>query len=260
MSQAQDLVVVSKSSSEIIHCIEHLCYNIVMKLNLHQYPKLKIYKRQYDYVNEKDREKIVMYVNLLSTIHRLLTTKSFMNKREIYYSNVQLFKHQYISDKLIDNIQKHFNVDRQQLGIVASSKGLIAGNVKLVNNNGVLIDCVQFQRGLLIPDQIEKIQIIQTDLQFVLIVEKDTVFQHLIDEGLFVKYPKCCLVTGRGYPDHNTRQFLLHLSLLYPDVPFYALMDCDIHGIAILSTYKYSITATTDDAMKPSSLKNLHWL
>eukprot|EP00382_Lankesteria_abbotti_P002528 CAMPEP_0113856304 /NCGR_PEP_ID=MMETSP0372-20130328/9087_1 /TAXON_ID=340204 /ORGANISM="Lankesteria abbotti" /LENGTH=279 /DNA_ID=CAMNT_0000831141 /DNA_START=395 /DNA_END=1234 /DNA_ORIENTATION=+ /assembly_acc=CAM_ASM_000359 len=47
-------------------------------------------------------------------------------------------------------------------------------------------------------------------LDFVLVVEKETLFYRLIDEKVFEKY-KCVVITAHGYPDFPTRLFLRKL-------------------------------------------------
>lgn len=51
----------------------------------------------------------------------------------------------------------------------------------------------------------------------VVIVEKDAVFQRLVDEG-FSETANCVLVTGKGMPDHATRCFVSELSSQFPNL------------------------------------------
>lgn len=51
----------------------------------------------------------------------------------------------------------------------------------------------------------------------VVIVEKDAVFQRLVDEG-FSEKANCVLVTGKGMPDHATRCFVSELSSQFPNL------------------------------------------
>jgi len=54
---------------------------------------------------------------------------------------------------------------------------------------------------------------------------------------------KGILVTAKGYPDIQTRQFLKLLSKQQSVVPIFALMDFDPDGIGIMSTYRYGSVA-----------------
>lgn len=71
------------------------------------------------------------------------------------------------------------------------------------------------------------------------------------------------LLQGKGYPDISTREFvhqLLVASSKYARPPrFYALVDGDPHGIAIMSTYKYGSIAHLHDNAR-LSLPGMAWL
>lgn len=47
------------------------------------------------------------------------------------------------------------------------------------------------------------------------------------------------LYQAKGYPDVQTRQFLFYLSISFPHIPIFALVDFDPDGIGIMSTYKH---------------------
>ena len=72
--------------------------------------------------------------------------------------------------------------------------------------------------------------------KLVLVVEKDTVFQHLLHSGLLSILP-LILVTGRGYPDVLTRRFLQKLQRMAPELPQLYLGDYDPDGVAIYMLY-----------------------
>lgn len=86
-------------------------------------------------------------------------------------------------------------------------------------------------------------QRITSTARFVLVVEKDTVFNKLLLAnviGMFCN--RCILLTGKGYPDVNTR---LLLSQLWQHlrIPIYIVCDADPHGIQIMLTYRYGSLA-----------------
>ena len=64
------------------------------------------------------------------------------------------------------------------------------------------------------------------DADFVLVVEKDAVFQRLLEERIFTKreFSRIVMVTGKGVPDLATRQLVT---------------DCDPYGLEIFLTYKH---------------------
>ena len=74
-------------------------------------------------------------------------------------------------------------------------------------------------------------------------VEKDAVFQRLLEEGIFSvpEFSRVVLVTGKGVPDLATRQLV---SFLSRDLPVLILTDCDPYGLEIFLTYTFGSLAS----------------
>ncbi|CDO76728.1 hypothetical protein BN946_scf184796.g22 [Trametes cinnabarina] len=96
----------------------------------------------------------------------------------------------------------------------------------------------------LIPpsEDIERFEV-EGDLAWVLVVEKEAVFQTLcrLRLGTHPAIPgNGLIITGKGYPDVATRQLVKTLSANLPKrIPILALVDGDAYGIDILSVYTY---------------------
>ena len=90
----------------------------------------------------------------------------------------------------------------------------------------------------------------------ILIVEKETAFQHLTTSGCL---RRTVLVTGKGYPDVATRLFVRALLKSQPSLRVFALVDADPHGIDIAAVYKFGSKAMAygNDALK---IDPLIWL
>ena len=58
--------------------------------------------------------------------------------------------------------------------------------------------------GKAIPPQIDKVQDLQSDAEFILLVEKDAAFMRLAEDRFYNKFP-CVIVTAKGQPDVATR-------------------------------------------------------
>jgi DNA topoisomerase VI subunit A len=117
---------------KILHTIEQICMLCVEKMYQlpSSSPSLTINGQNYqwnDKIDDKDRRDFTRYIYVLSTIHRLVRTQSRMNMRELFYSQVNLFRHQRISDSIVEQIARYLCVDRRQLGFVATAKGFCAG-------------------------------------------------------------------------------------------------------------------------------------
>ncbi|VVC90321.1 unnamed protein product [Leptidea sinapis] len=102
-----------------------------------------------------------------------------------------------------------------ELGVVATAKGLVAGPLQILTRDGTVIDCMTSG-----------------------VVEKDAVFQKLLDEGAPIRLRPVIIITGKGYPDVCTRQLLCRLVADLRLKPL-ALVDADPHGYEIFLTYKY---------------------
>ena len=75
--------------------------------------------------------------------------------------------------------------------------------------------------------------------EHVFIVEKETVFHRLLDEGFLEKHKPCIVVTARGFPDVPTRYFLRHLKQACANPKFFVLVDFDPSGLWIAATYAF---------------------
>ncbi|CAH8493391.1 unnamed protein product [Heterobilharzia americana] len=126
---------------------------------------------------------------ILKMIHEAIREKKIITKRSIYYSNPNLFKRQSTIDPILSKICHNFDLPR----------------CALTYENGLAITETIFRTGLDIS-----LSSIDCSAQFVLVVEKDTIFQKLLNESFYEKFKPCLLVTAKGYPDLMSRNFLLN--------------------------------------------------
>ncbi|XP_045511607.1 meiotic recombination protein W68 isoform X3 [Colias croceus] len=161
--------------------------------------------------------------------------------RELYYQNVARFRNQGDLDIGVRDVCCLLECPPWDLGIVATAKGLIAGPLKIVNNDGSVTDC-STSGGTLVPQDIQNIKEFKTSAKYILVVEKDAVFQKLLDEGALVRLRPVIILTGKGYPDVCTRQLLCRL-VTELKLKALALVDADPHGYEIFLTYKYGSLA-----------------
>ncbi|MEJ1279170.1 ribonucleic acid export 1 [Cricetulus griseus] len=61
--------------------------------------------------------------------------------RDIFYTNSQLFGNQASVDNIIDDISCMLKVPRRSLHVLSTSKGLIAGNLRYVEEDGTRVQC-----------------------------------------------------------------------------------------------------------------------
>lgn len=123
-------------------------------------------------------------IHILCEIYKLLSQNSTCTKRELYYRDVELLKNMSTVDRALNDISMLLNVQQWEMGVLTSSKGLIAGNLKIISANDVL----DFSNAPgSVPHDPSDIIRFETNAKYVLVVEKDTVFQRLVDDKVFQK-------------------------------------------------------------------------
>uniref|UniRef100_A0A8D3BHG1 DNA topoisomerase (ATP-hydrolyzing) n=1 Tax=Scophthalmus maximus TaxID=52904 RepID=A0A8D3BHG1_SCOMX len=191
--------------------------------------------------------KFAQIVKILSVIYRLVQSDSYATKRDIYYNNTQLFGSQTTVDGIVDDISCMLKAPRRSLHVLATSKGLIAGDLRYMEEDNTRIDCRSSSVAVAVSSNISGIKNIVSAAKFVLIVEKDATFQRLLDDDFCTKLSPCIMITGKGVPDVNSRLMVRKLwDTLH--IPTFALVDADPHGIEIMCIYKYGSVAMSFEA------------
>jgi len=159
-------------------------------------------------------------------------------------------------DGVVTQVSQLLSVPRQCLNINATSKGLVAGSLSFLDPQRKLIDC-QTPTGILIPNEVDQLSDLRSNARCILVVEKDSTFQKLIDEQIHHFIGPCILITGKGYPDVTTRRFIRRLwdDLKLPPL---ALMDADPHGISIMAVYRFGSQHLED--MEHLATPQMRWL
>ena len=108
-----------------------------------------------------------------------------------------------------------------------------------LSTNDTVIDCRTSVSIPPIPHS-ATLQLVQLapELSYILVVEKHTVFTSLVS-ARYTAIHHCLLLTGCGFADTATRDFLVQLTQQLPLLPVYALVDCDVYGLSIYQSYKY---------------------
>ncbi|XP_042266125.1 meiotic recombination protein SPO11 isoform X1 [Thunnus maccoyii] len=202
--------------------------------------------------------KFAQILKMLSVIYRLVQSNSYATKRDIYYNNTQLFGSQKTVDNIVDDISCMLKVPRRSLHVLATSKGLISGDLCYMEEDGTRIDCHSSSAAVAVSSNIGGIRDIVSSAKFVMIVEKDATFQRLLDDDFCTKLSPCIIITGKGVPDVNSRLMVRKLwDTLH--IPIFALVDADPHGIEIMCIYKYGSVAMSFEAHS-LTVPSLMWL
>ncbi|KAK2997183.1 hypothetical protein RJ639_026172 [Escallonia herrerae] len=146
---------------------------------------------------------------------------------------------------------------RFSLGIIASSRGTVAGRLE---PNQEVVDCTACgSSGYAISGDLNLLEklVLKTDARYIFVVEKHAIFQRMAEDRVFNQIPSI-LITGKGYPDIATR-FLLHrLSQAFPKIQILGIVDWNPAGLAIFCTYKYGSIAMGLEAYRYGAFLYFH--
>ena len=176
----------------------------------------------------------------------LIDAEKTLSLRGMYYMSLhtipgtkeKTFNDQGESDGILEDLEVSLNGLREELHVFAKKRGTMVGNISIVDN-GDEIDCRRMGTGgYAIPSICEPnvIQFKDCDADFILHVEKDTVWSRFNEDRFWEKH-NCILTEGSGQPPRGVRRMLhrMHKEL---KLPVYCLLDCDPWGHYIYSVIK----------------------
>ncbi|KAI0793252.1 Spo11/DNA topoisomerase VI subunit A [Abortiporus biennis] len=181
-------------------------------------------------------------LKVVDCMHEAVLNDAPVTKRDMYYRDVPLFGKQQVVDRLVDDLAATFGLGRADMHVRASSKGLFCGSALKVHlADGDIVSGSRSESTLIpLAEQIVHLEVSE-DLAWVLVVEKEAIFQSLVHCGLSNHEPlpgPGIIITGKGYPDIATRHLVSTFSNNLPaSIPVLALVDADPYGIDILSVY-----------------------
>ncbi len=201
--------------------------------------------------------KTAITTRVMELVHEVLEKGIHITKRDLFYTDVKLFKDQSESDGVLDDVACMAGCTRTSLHIVASDKGLVVGNVQYTEA-GDEIDCTRMGvGGKAIPPYVDQIQNIRSNAEFILLVEKEAAYMRLAEDRFYQDYP-CIIITGKGQPDVATRLFLRKLKDQL-NIPVLGLVDSDPYGLKILSVYCSGSKSMSYDSFNLTT-KDIKWL
>lgn len=198
------------------------------------------------YLNVAHTKKFMQTLMIASECKKIIDQKVTTSIRDLYYAlkhtipgtNENTFEDQSESDPILEDLEAALNTLREALHLQADRKGYVAGPI-VINDTGDYIDCSRMgSSGWAIPSNVEpeKIKFEKCTAKFVLVIEKDAVWQRL-NEDKFWRIHNCLILTGKGQPARGTRRLInrLHKEL---KLPVYVLTDADAWGYYIYSVIK----------------------
>ncbi|XP_046816518.1 meiotic recombination protein SPO11 [Vespa crabro] len=214
-----------------------------------------------NFCRKRSKNKLALMMKVMAMSHRLLITNTRITRRSFYYdlkndiAGILVPTQKYI-DLAVHDVAELLNCAPWDLGLIATSKGLIAGNLTLYFMDNQTIDC-NVPGGALIPQIISNIISIRAKAKFVLIVEKDSIFQKLLEENT-TELLNCILITGKGYPDIGTRMLIKLLSEKL-NIPIYIIVDADPFGMDIMCVYRFG-SSTLSKENDSLACPKVRWL
>ena len=208
-------------------------------------------KARRDFFDVGEAKKFMQTVLMLSLIIRARREGDYPTIRDLYYTGKhtivyrderghrrteETWDDQQESNSVIQDIEVATGLLMEHMGIMHDAKGKIVGNM-VVRSKGYEIDLSRMGSGAYaIPPNVDKLEIVKVDAKYVLVIEKDAIFERLNEEE-FWKRENCILVTGKGQPDRSTRRMVRRLWEEF-DLPVYVLTDADPYGVYIYSVFK----------------------
>ncbi|MBE9391339.1 DNA topoisomerase IV subunit A [Fervidicoccus fontis] len=201
------------------------------------------------FFDENEARRFMQTVLMARIIYEALVNNEYPTIRDIYYRGKHTLPHvspkdkfkntweeQQESDAVLRDVEVLTGKLREEMLILSKEKGKVVGDMRLRSGNDV-IDLSKMGHGAYaIESTPDLIEFLDVNAEYVLVVEKDAVFQQLHRFGYW-KANKAILVTSAGQPDRATRRFVRRLNEELK-LPVYILADSDPYGFYIYSVFK----------------------
>jgi meiotic recombination protein SPO11 len=178
---------------------------------------------------------VTRMVGVLKAIHNLLIQGKHLTKRELFYGDVNLFVEQANSDACIEDVAAMLHTTRSSTMIIATARGTAVGRLKIRDQNDIIDLDASGSGGWSITPRLDQIEIIESDAEFLLVVEKYAALNRFTEDFWWRDFP-CIIATAGGAGDMATRMFIKRLSKELR-LPTYCLVDSDPYGHYIYSVF-----------------------
>ncbi len=184
--------------------------------------------------------------NLTATLRDLYYAK----KHTIANTKEDTIDEQKESDLAIVDFEVALDTFRERLHLRAEPKGRMAGDLVVKDRVKNKVDTIDLSRmgsgGWAVPSIVEQIEFKDVGIEYVLVAEKNAVFDRLNEDEYWAKN-KCLLMTTAGQAARGARRLLQRLSDELK-LPVYCLTDADPYGWYIYSTMKYGSMALAHES------------
>lgn len=170
-------------------------------------------------------------------LHTSLRDLFYALKRTLPNSNENTFNEQSESDPIVVDLEVSLDLLREQLHLNADTRGRVVGNVVIKDGTDTINWGKLGSGGWHIPSNVEDIIFKKVDAKYVLVVEKNAVWERL-NEDKFWKKHSCILIGVQGQAARGARRLIQRLANEF-NLPVYVLTDLDAYGLYIYSVIKY---------------------
>jgi len=198
-------------------------------------------KEQRTFVNVAQARKFMQTVAVANKCKKFLNEDAHTSIRGLFYQlkyslgeefDEELFSEQEESNPLIEDLEVTLKVKREDLNLNTDRKGVVAGSLVLLDKFGgekTEIDCAkQGRSGWMVPSDVDNgMDFMSVDADWVLVVEKDALWQRL-NEDKFWKKENCILITPKGQASRGCRRLIRKLA--NKKLPVIVFTDNDAWG------------------------------
>ncbi|XP_063950603.1 meiotic recombination protein SPO11-1-like isoform X11 [Daucus carota subsp. sativus] len=187
-------------------------------------------------------------LRVLLIVQQLLQENKHGSKRDIFYMHPSVFREQSVVDRAINDICILLQC-RHNLNVVSVGKGLVMGWLRF-SEAGRIFDCINSPNSAHpVPVNVEEVKDIMSVAKYILIVEKESVFQRLSNDQ-FCKKNQCIVITTSRELKHCcvdvtwkekcqnggvTQVYLLELELLLQRGVKFEIEALSAHSLSFLS-------------------------
>ncbi len=213
------------------------------------YLKLGPSKEERNFMNVSQTKRFMQTIAIAAKCHKFVSENLHTTIRGLFYQlkyslgddvDENIFSEQAESNPLIEDLEVALGMKREDMNLNANRKGILAGNMKVIDkfgNEKIEIDASkQGRSGWPIPSDVDNdIEFVDVKAKYVLVVEKDTLWQRLNEDKFWGKQ-NAILISPQGQASRGTRRLIHKLSEM--GLPVYVFNDCDAWGWYIYWTIK----------------------
>ncbi|KAG0547563.1 hypothetical protein BDA96_01G091100 [Sorghum bicolor] len=176
--------------------------------------------------NDYHTSRLNVLLRVLLVVQKLLQQNKHCSKRDIYYMYPSIFVEVAVVDRAINDICILLKCSRHNLNVVPVVKGLVMGWIRFVEGEKKVYCITNVNAAFSIPVDIEAIKDVVSVAHYILVVEKETVFQRLANDK-FCERNRCIVITQLAHDANLLRvPDIRWLGVFTSDFEEYCLPDC----------------------------------